>query len=172
MSRKSVLKKITLAIVAIGFVLFAFPFVKSLSPHGNSKSSAGLPRIDVSKMQPGDFVFHPYHETDYNNFNFSIMLYKKSSGEILAFSLPTRNGNQVGMPDLKWWKPFHPCKDFGIKKDGETEIFACLDSDLPGWWSSKWRWDTEGKSFDEYIQDMPRITGSIQDGYFILFKRS
>jgi hypothetical protein len=173
MNRKSVLKRITAGLLLLGVVLSLSPFIISLKPESNARSSASLPRIDVSKMEVGELLFHPYEEGSYNGFKFSILLYKNRSGALQAFRVPTKNGNQVGMPDLKWWKPFYPCKIFGTKEINSKLVFKCLDRDLPSeWWGKKWQWDTEGKSLDPDIDDIPTITGSVQDGYFILYKRS
>ena len=173
MNRKSILKRITVGLLFLGVGLSLFPFFSSLSPENNARSSASLPKIDVSKMKVGEILFHPYQEGKYNGFSFSILLYKKASGKLIAFSIPTKNGNQVGMPDLKWWKPFYPCKNFGTEESSEGVIFKCLDKDLPSeWWGKKWRWNTDGKSLDTDIDSMDTIRGMVKDGYFFLYKSS
>ena len=173
MNRKSILKRITVGLLFLGIGLFLFPFFSSLSPENNARSSASLPKIDVSKMKVGEILFHPYQEDEYNDFNLSILLYKQVSGNFIAFSIPTKNGNQVGMPDLKWWKPFYLCKNFGTEESNNGLVFKCLDQDLPSeWWAKKWQWDINGKSLDNDIDNMDLIRGMVKDGYFFLYKSS
>ena len=170
MDRKKALTFFLTIVTLVGLFFVTLPFVGSMKP--SAKANAALPRIDISNLHTGEAKIYdlPNSAEYFGGYKLSLFIFKTTGGEVRAWELPTKNGN-VGMPDLHWWKPYHPCKDFGLSSSQEQ--FACQDSDLPSdWWESKWQWDLRGNSIASNIDSMPSVTGAIEGKYFVYRKRS
>ncbi|WP_163834007.1 hypothetical protein [Spartinivicinus ruber] len=164
------------SIIAVTGLMFArLPFIYSLKP--NAKADAALPRIDVSDIKPGTYIFlpHPIYGELYSGYSWSVMIYRKHDGTVKAWDLTTRNG-AVGMPDLHWWRPFYDCKQFGPTViNGEVQEnlpIQCHDADIPSnWWANEWRWNISGKNLGKMMSDLNETVGVVEGKYFVFAKR-
>lgn len=85
----------------------------------------------------------------------------------------TRN-SEVGLPDHHWWQVYFDCKKFGPAVSNgvidETKPITCSD-DLEskyGIRNNRWQWSIDGKALANYLDDMDRIEGAVEGGYYVL----
>lgn len=176
MDRKKALTIGMILISILGLVLVTTPFIGSLRP--NARGAAALPRIDISHIKPGTFelVPHPGYGAYFNGYDWSLFIYRAVDGHFLFWDVPTKDG-AVGMPDLRWWRPFHQCHNFGptFVDDSvdEAQPITCHDSELPSqWWADQWKWDINGKAIGSMVDDMQSTRGSVKGKYFVFAKNS
>ena len=177
MPLKKLLITCTTCLTLIAIFIAGTPFFLSLKP--NARAEAALPRVDISKMKPGELRLHD-HPTWGNagqGYNWSVLIIKLSADSIKAWVVPAQNGH-IGMPDWHWWRPIYPCKIFGLSTSAgstdEDSNLMCHDKDTPyDWLLSRWKWDLNGKAIDsKTAEDMPIAVGAVEGKYFVLGKRS
>jgi hypothetical protein len=174
--RKKFLLGVVCSLLFIGFVGALTPFVLSLSP--NAKANAALKRIDISQIQPGKPILteaYSEYENGYNDYNWSLLIYKKYSGELNVWHIPTK-GKVVGMPDIWWHRPYFECSQFGPTfvngKVDENKPIKCHYSNQTDGWFMQLEWDIDGKVIKGHTNDMHKAIGTIEGKYFVLGKRS
>ncbi len=169
MDRYKFLSRMTLALFVIGVIAAMYPFWASMRP--NAKAYGALPRLDVSKVNHGEFLIvqMPNGFQLHSGYEFQVAIYKDTNGNVNVWNVPVKN-RAVAMPDIHWWRPMFPCKNFGISQDKAS--IACLDPDTPEWWQKHWRWTLDGKNIEQMVDDLERARGILEGDYFVFGKRS
>jgi hypothetical protein len=176
MDRRKFLLGAVCSLFLVGFVGALTPFVSSMSP--NAKANAALERIDISKIHPGKLILtesYSGYENRYNGYNWSLLIYKKYNGQLNVWNIPTK-GKVVGMPDIRWYRPYFECNQFGPTfvngKVDESKPIKCHNSNQPDGWFMKLEWDIDGNVTKGHTDNMHKAIGTIEGKYFVLGKRS
>lgn len=171
MKPKPILISSTIGLLAIGVILAAIPFLRSMGP--TAQAFNDLPRINIAGIAPGEYRLESYipTHTSADEWRLQAFVYKKINGEINAWRLFSKNG-AVGMPDLRWVRPMFECKKFGPTEINgnidETKPITCHDDDVSDYWRKEWRWTIDGKNMGNMVEDMDSISGSIEGDFFVV----
>lgn len=171
MNRRRFLIATTFTTFIVGVVLASIPFFGSLRP--NARAEAALPRFNISGIGAGDLYVmeNPIFGGNYNGYEFKLLFYKDSFGQIKVWVVPVKDG-LVGMPDIHWWRPIHQCQKFEVVTEGTEKVLACLDKDISDWWSKQWKWTIKGENIEGMVDDLESAKGVIEDKYFVYAKGS
>ena len=176
MDRKKFLSGAVIVISSFGVIAALTPFSKSLKP--NAKAEAALERLDTSTLESGKSMIvgpHPLYGNLHFGYDWSLLIYKKYNGEIKIWDIPTK-GLNVGMPDIKWYRPWFPCEHFGPTKVSgkvdESQPIKCHDLKSKDSWYPDMQWDINGKNIKGHASDMYPTRGVIEGKYFVFGKSS
>ena len=174
MSKRKILVAATSLIILLGALLVARMLFAVMLP--SAKAEADLPRIDMSKINPGDTLLHTIPSAPGpEGYFWGVFIYKKHDGTIKIWNVSVKN-NAVGMPDRHWWLPIYACQDFGpTRVNGvvdEARPIKCHDPKLPSdWWDTAWHWDIDGQNLNGgSIRDMQPTRGALHENYFVVGK--
>jgi hypothetical protein len=177
MDRKKFLLGAVFSLILIGLFGAMVPFVSSLSP--NIKAEAALVRLDISKIQNGQFKTiqaHPIYGDTRRGFKWGLMIYKKYNGELRVWDIAIKTNGDFGLPDRHWFNPYWPCASFGPSLTSglvnESLPIMCRDQRSDDSWGQWMQWDIDGKAISKHTPDMHRTKGSIEGKYFVFNKSS
>ena len=172
---KLVLRRAVVGLLLLGLVGACTPFALSLLP--NDKGRAGLHRIVVSDLAPGEYRFHQIVDpgpssSPTSRYGWGALLIRHPDGELAVWDVPIGWDEQIGMPDLIWARRALPCDDFRPSTNFPTSLkgvtIECWDDDLPLYWREELRWTLDGVSLGRHSPDMERIDGRIVGDDFLI----
>jgi hypothetical protein len=164
-TRKRLLTALLL-LTGVGFLFAATAGFLSLKP--SEKSLAQLPMLPMRSLAAGQFMYvaHPVGSS-HKQEGMSILFIRLADDELLAFYVPTRNG-QPTVPISGSWYAGLPCKRF--EPDFIAQDIACRDKDESPALSTRHRWSLGGKNISQTAVNLERVTGREENGYFVLYK--
>lgn len=178
MGRRKWLVRICGALALLGMLGASLPFGRALSLPANAGEH--LPRIDISGLQPGEFMYvdeGSSHGSLWSRWIWRFMVVRLHDGNFELFVLNAQaEDGKVVMPDGHWWRFAYACEGFGpAERPGpfaEGAQIKCHDDDIPfAEWAELWRWNLQGHHLSRQrslVPDMERIRFSIEAGGYLV----
>lgn len=170
MKRRTFLIAATCLTIFVGISFVGGVFVASMHPSARAK--AALPRFSVEQLEVGTLKLLEGPDLgDFGGYKNRLLAYKTPDGNLKVWFVPVKNG-LIGLPDIRWWRPFHLCSNLSAVNQYNGIEITCLDENISDWWRSEWKWDITGKNLGKWVDDLLPAQGVIEGNYFVYGKNS
>lgn len=128
MNRRKILLHSTLLVLMVGAILALIPFVKSLGP--SEKAGEDLPHIDISKLKEDNYLIYDVNDKWWR-YSTKFLVIRLKDRDYRIYYMNRNEEGETMLPDLHWWRPGWPCKDFRPSteegKITSKSVIKCFD---------------------------------------------
>lgn len=169
MDRKKLLIILVSTFALLGVFGASIPFFYSMKPPITAGQT--LPHIDISELEPGEYLIH--RDLSAGFLEFAYLILHDHGSAIRVFEIPLIN-DQVMLPDVHWFRWGALCTEFGPDMEEglmrENGVIQCQDDEPPEW-GDEWRWAYDGKNLGQYTDDMEVPRYQLEGPYVVIGKR-
>lgn len=148
---------------SIGIVVAVVMACASLAP--SERAKAARPSVPLPHLTASQFTYIA-DPTVIDSWPSELLVLRKPDGMLRVIRIPTIQGHKA-LPDVHWWKPGLSCAR--LEPDFSAQSIYCLDSGLPEWAKTRYRWDLDGKYLGDPGQadSMDMVIGEVIAGDFV-----